>query len=140
MNVSPGTSLPEQRFEVDRAQLVRYAGASGDFNTIHWSEQAAAAAGLPDVLAHGMLTMALAGRIVTDWLGDPGAVMDFRTRFSAPLPIPADAAVTLTGGGEVKDVFPEGTARIELYLRAGETALLSRVEVLVRTHPPQPTA
>ena len=70
---------------VTRADLVRYAGASGDFNPIHWNERAAREVGLPDVIAHGMLTMALAGRLVTTWAGDPGAVVECAVRFTRPV-------------------------------------------------------
>src|SRR5690606_16744398 len=72
----PGLQLPALTVHLDRARLVRYAGASGDFNPIHWNARVATAVGLPDVIAHGMLTMALAGRIVTDWIGDPSRVLD----------------------------------------------------------------
>ncbi|MFY9292018.1 MAG: MaoC/PaaZ C-terminal domain-containing protein, partial [Methylorubrum rhodinum] len=71
-----GTELPEQVYRVTRADLVRYAGASGDFNPIHWNERIATTVGLPGVIAHGMFTMALAGRAVTDWTGDPGALLE----------------------------------------------------------------
>ena len=77
-----------------------YAGASGDFNPIHWNERFAKAVGLPDVIAHGMLTMASAGRIVTDWVGDPGAVIEYGVRFTRPVVVPDDdrgAAVEITG-------------------------------------------
>ena len=75
-----------------RADLVRYAGASGDFNVIHWNERVATSVGLPDVIAHGMFTMALAGRVVTDWVGDPGAVLEYGVRFTRPVPVPDDDA------------------------------------------------
>ena len=75
-DVEVGTELPAQTFQVQRANLVQYCGASGDFNIIHWNERVAKAVGLPDVIAHGMFTMAEAGRVVTDWVGDPGAVVD----------------------------------------------------------------
>jgi acyl dehydratase len=80
--------LPPKTFRVTRADLVRYAGASGDFNPIHWSERTARAVGLPGVIAHGMFTMALAARAVTEWTGDPDALVDFRVRFSRPVPVP----------------------------------------------------
>src|SRR3954447_11609309 len=88
--VDVGTELPEQVFRVTRADLVRYAGASGDFNPIHWNDRTATSVGLPGVIAHGMLTMALAGRIVTDWVGDPGAVTEFGVRFTRPVVVPDD--------------------------------------------------
>jgi len=84
-SVAVGDTLPALTVHIDRAQLVRYAGASGDFNAIHWNPRAASSVGLPDVIAHGMLTMALAGRIVTEWVGDPGAIADYGVRFTRPV-------------------------------------------------------
>ena len=80
-----GDALPTQEFPIRRADLVRYAGASGDFNPIHWNERFAKSVGLPDVIAHGMLTMAAAVRVVTDWCGDPGAVVEYNVRFTRPV-------------------------------------------------------
>ncbi|MBV9291537.1 MAG: MaoC family dehydratase N-terminal domain-containing protein, partial [Frankiales bacterium] len=88
--VEVGTSLPAQTFTVQRANLIQYCGASGDFNVIHWNERVAKSVGLPDVIAHGMFTMAEAGRVVTDWAGDPGAVVEYGVRFSAPVVVPDD--------------------------------------------------
>ena len=76
-DVAVGTELPEQTFQVTRADLIRYAGASGDFNVIHWNDRVAREVGLPGVIAHGMLTAGLAVRAVTTWTGDPGAVVDY---------------------------------------------------------------
>ena len=91
-DVVVGTELPAQSFVLLRVDLVRYAGASGDFNVIHWNERVATDVGLPNVIAHGMLTMAEAIRVVTDWCGDPGAVVEYGTRFTKPVPIPDDDA------------------------------------------------
>lgn len=88
--VEVGTELPAQTFPVNRADLIRYAGASGDFNPIHWNEKFAKEVGLPDVIAHGMFTMAEAIRVVTDWTGDPGAVADYGVRFTKPVVVPND--------------------------------------------------
>ncbi len=104
-DVEVGTELPERLFQLRRVDLVRYAGASGDFNPIHWSERAAADAGLPGVLAHGMLTMATATRLVTDWAGDPGAVLEVGVKFSSPVVVPDDdegASVSVRGVVEKK--------------------------------------
>ncbi|MEE1930929.1 MaoC family dehydratase [Streptomyces sp. TRM 70351] len=87
-DVEPGTELPAQTFPVTRATLVRYAGASGDFNPIHWNERFAREVGLPDVIAHGMFTMAEAVRVVTDWAGDPAAVVEYGVRFTRPVVVP----------------------------------------------------
>ncbi|MDQ3734793.1 MAG: dehydratase, partial [Actinomycetota bacterium] len=90
--VDEGFELPPARCRIRREDLIRYCGASGDFNVIHWNERAAIAVGLPNVIAHGMLTMALAARIVTDWAGDPAAVEDYAVRFSRPVVVPDDEA------------------------------------------------
>ncbi|WP_411108037.1 MaoC family dehydratase [Streptomyces sp. c-19] len=88
--VEVGTELPAQTFPVTRATLVQYAGASGDFNPIHWNEKFAVEVGLPDVIAHGMFTMAEAVRVVTDWTGDPAAVVEYGVRFTKPVVVPND--------------------------------------------------
>ncbi|WP_369145925.1 MaoC family dehydratase [Streptomyces sp. R44] len=88
--VEVGTELPAQTFPVTRATLVQYAGASGDFNPIHWNEKFAVEVGLPDVIAHGMFTMAEAIRVVTDWAGDPAAVVEYGVRFTKPVVVPND--------------------------------------------------
>ncbi|MGD6743905.1 MaoC family dehydratase [Streptomyces sp. BH106] len=89
-DVEVGTELPAQSFPVTRATLVQYAGASGDFNPIHWNEKFAVEVGLPDVIAHGMFTMAAAIRVVTDWAGDPAAVVEYGVRFTKPVVVPND--------------------------------------------------
>ncbi|MFF3725781.1 MaoC family dehydratase [Streptomyces erythrochromogenes] len=89
-DVEVGTELPAAFFPVTRATLVQYAGASGDFNPIHWNEKFAKEVGLPDVIAHGMFTMAEAIRVVTDWAGDPGAVVEYGVRFTKPVVVPND--------------------------------------------------
>ena len=92
--MEPGSELPEQTYPVTRADLVRYAGASGDFNPIHWNQRVATSVGLPDVIAHGMLTMALAGRAVAAWAGDPGALEEYHVRFGRPVVVPDDETGT----------------------------------------------
>jgi acyl dehydratase len=99
-DTAKGDELPPATIRVSRADLVRYAGASGDFNPIHWSDRVAAEVGLPGVIAHGMLTMALAGRFVTAWAGGPAAVRSLGVRFTRPVVVPDDeegAAVELSG-------------------------------------------
>jgi acyl dehydratase len=93
--VQVGDALPGQTFQVTRADLVRYCGASGDFNTIHWSERIAREVGLPGVIAHGMFTMATAVRVVTDWCGDPGAIVQYGVRFTKPVPVDDERGATL---------------------------------------------
>jgi acyl dehydratase len=132
--IEVGTELPAQTFPVQRQNLVMYCGASGDFNIIHWNERIAKAVGLPDVIAHGMFTMAEAGRVVTDWVGDPGAVLDYGVRFSRPVPVPDDdKGALLTVSGRVEDkldgkrVVVGLTATIE-----GGTEVLSGARAVVR--------
>ena len=111
--VEPGDTLPPLVVHVTRADLVRYAGASGDFNPIHWSERFALGVGLPNVIGHGMLTMALAGRLVTSWVGDPAAVVGYAARFTKPVVVPDDdMGVALELSGTVKAVEPDGAARV----------------------------
>ena len=103
-DVEVGTEIAPQTYGVTRGQLVQYAGASGDFNIIHWNERVAKAVGLPGVIAHGMFTMATAGRLVTDWVGDPGAVLEYGVRFSSMVPVPDDdTGTTLTVSGVVEE-------------------------------------
>jgi hypothetical protein len=107
---APGDVLPPLTVRVTRADLVRYAGASGDFNPIHWSERFAVGVGLPNVIAHGMLTMALAGRLVTAWVGYPAAVVAYTARFTRPVVVPDDdEGVALELTGSVKAVDDAGT-------------------------------
>src|SRR3712207_2927135 len=99
-DVPVGSELPEQVYRVTRADLVRYAGASGDFNPIHWNDRVATSVGLPGVIAHGMFTMALAARAVTAWTGDPGALVEYQVRFGRPVVVPDDddgAELTVQG-------------------------------------------
>lgn len=104
-----GDALPALSLRVTRAELVRYAGASGDFNPIHWNQRFAVGVGLPDVIAHGMLTMALAGRLVTSWTGDPAAVVAYAARFTRPVVVPdTDEGVALEVTGTVKAVDDAG--------------------------------
>ncbi|WP_158844962.1 MaoC family dehydratase [Saccharothrix deserti] len=113
--VSVGDELPPLSLRITRADLVRYAGASGDFNPIHWSERFAHEVGLPGVIAHGMLTMGMAGRIVTEWAGDPGAVVEYGVRFGRPVPVPDDdegALVEVTG--KVTKVLEDGTFKVNV--------------------------
>jgi acyl dehydratase len=132
-DVEVGTELPAQSFTIDRASLVRYAGASGDFNVIHWNERVATAVGLPNVIAHGMLTMALGGRVVTDWVGDPGAVVDYGVRFTRPVVVPDDdAGATIEVTGKVSRKDPDGIAQVTLTVRFEGATVLGKAQALVR--------
>ena len=125
-SVSVGDALPALDVQVPRRQLVRYAGASGDFNPIHWNERVATSVGLPGVIVHGMLTMALAGRIVTDWVGDPALVTEYGVRFTRPVVVPDDDSGALL---EVTAVIgaldtEARTARVDITAKfAGQTVL-----------------
>ncbi|MEG3615957.1 MaoC family dehydratase [Isoptericola haloaureus] len=132
-DLTVGDVVATRTVEIDRAALVRYAGASGDFNPIHWDERFATEVGLPGVIAHGMCTMGAVVDVVTDWVGGPGAVVRYGTRFTKPVPVPARGAaaveVTATVGAVDADA---GTARIDLTVTHEGTKVLGRTQVLVR--------
>jgi acyl dehydratase len=133
-DVAVGESLPPRSVVLHRADLVRYAGASGDFNVIHWNERAARGVGLPDVIAHGMLTMAVAGCLVTDWAGDPGALVEYGTKFTKPVPVPDDgegATVELAGVVTALDEATR-TARVDLTVTCGGEKVLGKAQAKVR--------
>ncbi len=132
-DVEVGTELPAASFQVTRAKLVMYAGASGDFNIIHWNERTAKAVGLPDVIAHGMFTMAEAGRVVTDWVGDPGAVVEYGVRFSSPVPVPDDdTGTTLEVAGRVEEKLDDRRVTVALEARALDSTVLSKARAVVQ--------
>lgn len=113
-SVEPGTVLPPLRAVFTRADLVRYAGASTDFNPIHWSDRKAAELGLPSVIAHGMLTMGTALRVVTDWIGDPARVRSYSVRFTKPVAVPdTEEGVVVEVAGKVTAVT-DGMATVAL--------------------------
>jgi len=132
-DVRVGTELPAQTFEIHRLDLVKYAGASGDFNVIHWNERIAKSVGLPDVIAHGMYTMAQAVRVVTDWLGDPGAVVDYSVRFTRPVVVPDDdTGAVLEVSGAVIEKREDKQAVVELLARAGGAKVLAKARAVVQ--------
>ncbi len=132
-DVEVGTELPAQSFQITRAKLVMYAGASGDFNPIHWNERTAKAVGLPNVIAHGMCTMAHAGRVVTDWAGDPGAVVEYGVRFSAPVPVADDdTGTTLTVSGRVEEKLDNRQVAVVLEAKALDATVLSKARAVVQ--------
>jgi acyl dehydratase len=129
----PGTALPARQYQVTRRDLVRYAGASGDFNVIHWNERIAKSVGLPDVIAHGMLTMALAGRFLTEWAGDPGAVTGFGVRFSAPVVVPDDnEGATVEMSGTVTERLDDHRVAVDVTATSAGTKVLTRARAVVR--------
>ena len=128
-----GDELPPLRIQVTRADLVRYAGASLDFNPIHWNERFARDVGLPDVIAHGMFTMALGGRLVTEWVGDPAAVVEYRVRFTRPVVVPNDEAGALVElSGKVGERREDGTLRIDITARFDGRTVLGKAVAIVK--------
>jgi acyl dehydratase len=126
--------LPTQTYRVTRADLVRYAGASGDFNPIHWSERTATKVGLPGVIAHGMFTMALVGRALTTWAGAPDAVVDFNVRFTRPVVVPdTDEGAEVEVSAVVKEVTDDGLTRLDITATCLGEKVLSQARGLVRT-------
>jgi acyl dehydratase len=132
-DVEVGAELAAVSYPATRLSLVKYCGASGDFNVIHWNERIARSVGLPDVIAHGMFSMAQAGRFVTDWAG-PGAVLaEFGVRFSAPVVVPDDdAGATIEVSGKVEEKLPDHRVRLGLVARSGGTKVLARARATVR--------
>ena len=132
-DVEVGTTLPAQTFQVQRANLIQYAGASGDFNIIHWNERVAKSVGLPNVIAHGMFTMAEAGRVVTDWAGDPGAVVEYGVRFSSPVVVADDdKGATLEVSGTVAEKLDGNRVAVDLDARVGDSGVLAKARAVVQ--------
>lgn len=126
-------TIPAISVRVTRDRLVRYAEASLDFNPIHLDEDFARKVGLPDTIAHGMLTMALGGRLVTDWLGDPGRLLDYHVRFTSPVVVPAgEAGAVVEFSGRVTEVRDDGTARVDITATSGGDAVLGKATAVVR--------
>ncbi|MFI0370376.1 MaoC/PaaZ C-terminal domain-containing protein [Actinomadura sp. 1N219] len=131
-DVEVGTEIPARTYPIDRADLVMYAGASGDFNPIHWRESVAKAVGLPDVIAHGMYTMAQGGRFVTDWTGDPGCVVDYGVRFSSPVVVPDEGGATLEISGKVEEKLDDNKVVVALTARSDGQKVLTRAKAVVK--------
>ncbi|EEP71778.1 dehydratase [Micromonospora sp. ATCC 39149] len=126
--------LPTKTFRVTRADLVRYAGASGDFNPIHWSDRVATKVGLPGVIAHGMFTMALVGRAVAEWAGAPDAVVDYGVRFARPVVVPDDDAGTeIEVSAKVREGAGEGLTRLDITATCRGEKVLSQARAVIRT-------
>lgn len=130
--VNVGDALPTVSYQIRRADLIRYAGASGDFNVIHWNERVATSVGLPDVIAHGMLTMAKAIQTVTDWLGDPGGLVEYGVRFTRPVVVPDDdQGATIEVSATVAELLEGNRARISITASsAGQTVLGKAVAIV----------
>ncbi|MFZ4486456.1 MAG: MaoC family dehydratase [Candidatus Nanopelagicales bacterium] len=128
-----GTELPGASFPLARVDLVRYAGASGDFNVIHWNERVATSVGLPNVIAHGMLTMAEAIRVVTDWVGDPGALLQYGVRFTRPVIVPDDAdGATLEVTAKVTEMLDDNCVKITITASSEGQTVLGKAQAIVR--------
>ncbi|WP_436758813.1 MaoC family dehydratase [Streptosporangium sp. V21-05] len=131
--VETGQEIPPAEYAVRRANLVMYAGASGDFNPIHWNERFAKTVGLPDVIAHGMFTMAQGGRFVTDWVGDPGAVVDYGVRFSSMVVVPDDdQGAVITVSGIVEEKLEDKRVVVALTARSNDSRVLSKARAVVQ--------
>jgi acyl dehydratase len=132
-DVAVGDTLPAASFPATRLSLVKYCGASGDFNVIHWNERIARSVGLPNVIAHGMFTMAQAARYVTDWTGDPGALVEFGVRFSAPVVVPDDdTGAVIEVSGTVAEKRDDNQVVVELVARSGGDKVLTKARAVVR--------
>jgi acyl dehydratase len=123
MSLAVGDVVAEKTYQLSRDTLVRYAGASGDFNPIHYRDDFATSVGLPGVIAHGMLTMGFAVQPVVDWIGDPGKIVDYQVKFTRPVPVDAEAGASVIVVAKV-GALEEGVARIDLTVTfAGQTVL-----------------
>ncbi|MFX0591559.1 MaoC/PaaZ C-terminal domain-containing protein [Melissospora conviva] len=128
--------LPVKRYRITRADLVQYAGASGDFNPIHWNERVATGVGLPGVIAHGMFTMALVGRAVTEWAGAPDAVVDLSVRFTRPVVVPDDEDGTeIEVSAKVREVLPGGLTWLDLTATCAGVKVLAQAKAGIRPAP-----
>ncbi|WP_104180817.1 MaoC family dehydratase [Arthrobacter sp. B0490] len=134
-----GQQIGSTSIDITRQDLVRYAGASGDFNPIHWNQAFAEGVGLPGVIAHGMFTMGAAVQLVTDWIGDPAAVVDYQTRFTKPVivedttarPGEAGAVIEVTGVVGALDA-DASTARIDLTVTYAGQKVLVKAQAVVK--------
>ena len=132
-DLAVGQQIGTRTVHVTRAHLVHYAGASGDRNPIHWNERFAREVGLPGVIAHGMFTMGQAVNVVTDWVGDPGAIVDYGVRFARPVPVPdpGEAVVEVTGTIGAIDA-EAGTVRVDLTVTFEGAKVLQKAQAVVR--------
>jgi acyl dehydratase len=128
-----GQVIATHSYQISRDSLVRYAGASGDFNPIHYRDDFAQAVGLPGVLAHGMLTMGLSVQPVVSWLQDAGRVIDYGVRFTKPVLVPAEGTSVLSVIATIGQVDAENQkARVDLTTSFGELTVLGKAQVWVQ--------
>ena len=131
--VKTGAALAPASYQATRLSLVKYCGASGDFNTIHWNERIAKSVGLPNVIAHGMFTMAQAGRYVTDWAGPGAAVVDFGVRFSSMVVVPDDdTGATIEVSGKVEEKLDGNRVVLALTAKSDDAKVLTRARAVAR--------
>ena len=131
-NLAAGEVVAERELLLTRDRLVRYAGASGDFNPIHYRDDVAQSVGLPGVLAHGMLTMGAAGSVATDWLAGAGRVVDYQARFTRPVPVDGRLGSTVTVTATVGALDAEArTARIDLKVVFDDATVLGKAQMVV---------
>jgi acyl dehydratase len=126
-----GDVIAERSVHLTRESLVRYAGASGDFNPIHYRDDVAVAVGLPGVLAHGMLTMGIAIGTVEQWLGDPARVLEYGVRFTRPVLVDPETGADVHVSAKI-GAIDDDTARIDLTVTAAATTVLGKAQVRVR--------
>jgi acyl dehydratase len=132
-DVKQGEELAPASYPATRLSLIKYCGASGDFNVIHWNERIAKSVGLPNVIAHGMFTMAQAGRYVTDWAGPGSVVVDFGVRFSSPVVVPDDdVGATIEVSGIVEEKLDGNRVVLVLTAKAADAKVLTRARAVVR--------
>jgi len=129
-DLEKGQIVAETTFSITRDSLVRYAGASGDFNPIHYRDDVATSVGLPGVLAHGMLTMGFAIQPVVDWIGDSGRVLDYQVRFTRPVLVDAVVGASVTVVAKV-GAIDDDVARIDLTVTYGEQTVLGKAQARV---------
>ena len=128
-----GQQIGASEFLLTRDSLVRYAGASGDFNPIHYRDDFAKSVGLEGVLAHGMLTMGAAVQVAVDWVGDAGRVIDYGVRFTKPVWVDATDGAVLVVAGKIGQIDTEnGTVRVDLTATFNETGVLGKAQAWVR--------
>lgn len=132
MTWEQGQALEPQTYSVTRADLVAYAGASGDLNPIHWSDRVATSVGLPGVVAHGMYTMALAARALTAWAGDPGRIAEFGVRFTRPVLVPDDDTGTTVEVSGTVTAVENGVARVTVAVTVDGVGVLGQARAQVR--------
>jgi len=129
--LSVGSVLPERTFEITRADLKRYADASGDQNPIHQDEAFAISVGLPNLIAHGMYTMALAGKFITDWAGDITTLQEFGVRFTKPVIVAADAPAVVIFTGSVTEVLSHNSVKVEIQAMSAGVKVLGQARAIV---------